>query len=311
MPRDVAVVFVHGIQAENINYAKPMQAKLEAKIARPLRRYVAFLPVFWAKAVRQRQQQYLDSARNEAHLPITDLRRFFVEGLGDAAAYQKTRSWDNSAYYKIQQCLTDELAELGAAGPQRPLIFIGHSLGCHIISSYAWDINLLKQATAKEMEEETEAPRRELALRLRDASPFRRLDTLAAIVTMGNNMPLFTFNFGPTRVFPITRLRPELEQRGLASAFPGAALPEGVKKEARWLNFYSTADALGYPLKPLNKAYSDEARIDDIPVRTGGPLSDVLPIMDLISAHTGYWTNATVVKRTAELIERIIEAPDA
>jgi len=35
-------------------------------------------------------------------------------------------------------------------------------------------------------------------------------------------------------------------------AVPGAALPQPLYDRARWLNFYSKRDLLGFPLKPLN-----------------------------------------------------------
>ena len=91
-------------------------------------------------------------------------------------------------------------------------------------------------------------------LRPGKASPFRRLDTLAGIVTMGNNMPLFTFTFGPKRVRPITvapEIRrvandPDAPESVKFSRLPGAALPEPLRTDAQWLNFYGKRDCLGF-----------------------------------------------------------------
>jgi hypothetical protein len=40
-----------------------------------------------------------------------------------------------------------------------PLVFIGHSLGSHIISSYVWDLNRLKQKSEDEIESEDDQVR--------------------------------------------------------------------------------------------------------------------------------------------------------
>jgi hypothetical protein len=65
---------------------------------------------------------------------------------------------------------------------------------------------------------------------------------------------------------------------------------------------------LGYPLKPLNEYFGAEPRIEDICVRSESRISRILPYWLNISAHTDYWTNATVLSRTAALIRKIVEA---
>src|SRR5206468_1166883 len=111
------------------------------------------------------------------------------------------------------------------------LIFIGHSLGCHIISSYVWDMNRLKQYTAAEIEAQP-SEAKALWEELNDASPIRRLDTLAGLVTLGSNMPLFTFTLGPDQVFPITCVSDRHAALNLTPAFPGARLAPHVREQA-------------------------------------------------------------------------------
>ena len=130
----------------------------------------------------------------------------------------------------------------------------------------------------------------------------RLLDTFAGLVTLGSNMPLFTFTFGPTKVFPITSAPP-----GLAPAFPGRALDGATASRARWLNFYSRNDLLGYPLKPLNTSYNNEPRLTDQAVCAEGWFrSKFFPSpLDALAAHSGYWTNRTVINETVRLIEDV------
>ena len=305
MPRHVAVVFVHGIFAEGLSYSEPMRQAL-LRLLPDLQRYVRFEPVFWAPEVRGHQRNFMQNAA-AANIVDNRLRRFLIEGLGDAAAYQKTRRREHSMYYRVHAYIDEVLDRLDMTNMgDRPLIFVGHSLGCHIVSSYAWDMNKLKQWTEDEIKAEPDIAIRQEWEKLRSATPFRRLDTFAGFVTMGSNMPLFTFTFGPARVFPITMVAPGDD---LKPAFPGVALPEQLRNGARWLNFYSKRDLLGFPLKALNDAYNDEKRLHDIHVRTETLTSRTVPFWSHISAHINYWTNPDVLRGTANLIREVAETP--
>ena len=187
------------------------------------------------------------------------------------------------------------------------MILIGHSLGCHIISSFIWDVNTIKNWDEERLASEGEEIR-EFADYLRNGSPFRRLDTLAGLVMMGSNMPLFTFTFGPSRIMPITSSR---HPDGVP-AFPGKHLDAATRERARWLNFYSRNDLLGYPLKPLNDAYANEPLLEDIEVASEGPLfraaGYVSQPLVAYSAHTGYWNNRRVIRGAADLITSVATA---
>ncbi len=310
MAQPVAVVFVHGIATFDKDYHKPMQALLERALPKGIAEHVTFRSVYWADPVRKRQRRYLDSAQRAGLFRKTKTRSLVVEGLGDAAAYQKTKQFQNSSYFEIQAKLREVLDELDQQGmPNRPLIFIGHSLGCHIVSSFAWDINSVKQMPADVIQKEHEQVGHFVDY-LRGGSPFRRLDTLAGLIMMGSNMPLFTFTFGPDRVFPITRARNHSE----SPAFPGTALDTETRTRAGWLNFYSRHDVLGYPLRPMNKAYADEPRLTDIEVVSEGWWRRIayflFPAASAYAAHTGYWTTRRVVKGAAGLISSVATAHD-
>jgi len=301
MPRDVAVAFVHGIQATNFDYSEPMQRLILRSIPRKLRSHVKFRSVFWADIVRGRSQLYMHQACSATMMTDNKYRRLVVEGLGDAAAYQKTRNRTNSAYYEIQERINRVLRDADSPNdPTRPLIFVAHSLGCHIVSSYLWDINRLKQLTDEEVALWSDPEVSRTVSELRSASPFRRLDTVAGIATMGSNMPLFTFTFGPDKVYPIF----QEPHSGKRPAFPGACLPDDLFSAAKWLNFYSPNDLLGYPMKVLNSAYNQEERLIDVPVWSEGRMRALFwpGLFNTYRAHLGYWRNPLVVKHIAALI---------
>jgi hypothetical protein len=311
MARDIAVIFVHGIFANDPNFAEPMRQALRGMLG-SLNFHVDFRSIYWAKTVRDHQQNYMDKAYAAAGISDNKMRRFLIEGLGDAAAYQKTKHRENSIYYEVHDKITAEIKTLDVKGKEdRPLIFIGHSLGCHVISTYIWDMNKLKQRDQAYVAEELDEEKDEDLIRLwkevnaPTASKFRRLETLAGFVTLGCNIPMFTFTFGPHRVFPITVAPEGFDGRQFLPAFPGAALPQPLKDKARWLNFYSKRDLLGFPLKPLNQYFHDEERIEDIPVESETWLSRWLPYWSGYTAHFGYWTNGIVLERTSELIRNL------
>jgi hypothetical protein len=311
MPQHVAVVFVHGIFARAIQYSAPMQNQLLKLLPRELRKYVNFEEVFWAGPVRGRQTAYMKNAKIDTDIVENRLRTFFIEGLGDAAAYQKTRQRENSIYYQVHDEINKTLKRFDdRQHSNTPLVLIGHSLGSHIISSYAWDLNKLKQKSDDDIKNEPDELVRHLHQDLKHATSLRRLDTLAGLVTFGSNIPLFTFTFGAARIYPLTKAPSDDAGGSLKPAFPGPKLPAALQQSAQWLNFYSKRDVLGYPLKPLNEHFGAEPRIEDICVRSESRISRILPYWSNLSAHIGYWTNTTVLQRTTALIRKIIEAPD-
>ena len=309
MPQYVAVVFVHGISNRAIDFASPMQRALLSELPNEKIGYVDFASVEWAGKVRHLQSNFMSKVQG-AYPDIVDnrLRRFLLGGLGDAAAYQKTRPPANSSYSEIQTCITDTLARLDRDHEKkknRPLIFIGHSLGCHIISSYAWDLNKLKQRTQADIQMEP-LDIQQRWKELQEASKFRRLETFAGFVTLGSNMPLFTFAFARKDVRPITSAPDDSCGRTLKAAFPGIALDGRILGHARWLNFFSKRDILGFPLKPLYEAFEMDPILEDVCVKSESLRTRFVPYWSFLSAHKGYWTNRTVIGRTANLISNII-----
>lgn len=307
----VAVICVHGINMSDPNYFESFEQGILGELPGSHWRHVTFRSVFWANVVRGRQKDYIKNSLANSAFRESALRRFVIQGLGDAAAYQKTKSIKDSAYYEIQSQISWTLDWLDS-NPlgDRLLVFVGHSLGCHIISSYLWDMNKLKSMPDDLLAREP-ADMQAIATKLRakETTAFRKLDTLAGIVTLGANMPLFTFNFGPNNVYPIShKVRDDF-----TPAFPGKDLSSRARELAQWLNFYSVNDPLGYPLKPLNPYYDNEPRLIDIPVRSEGFMRSALlrgrlSALNAIHAHSGYCRNPRVIYRTARLVQDLLEA---
>ena len=114
------------------------------------------------------------------------------------------------------------------AAPEVPLVVIAHSLGCHMISNYIWDVRDSKDAKAP-------------------PNPFEGFQTLAGIVMFGCNIPLFTLAY--VNLQPI-----QFPTKNLKAYFPKTTPAKDIDEAAKWLNLYDPDDVLGYPLRPLSDA---------------------------------------------------------
>ncbi len=296
--QNVAVVIVHGINTD-AGFSRDFTTAVKKKLTAEQRSRAAFSEVYWAADIRDRQDAFVRSLTSKG-VKRYKPRDFVVQALGDAAAYQKTRRLENSVYFDVQQSLLKRLNSLAVSeGPEVPVIFVGHSLGCHIVSSFAWDVHNWRRRTDEQIEQESDEGMRAFARSIRTGPPIVRLETFAGFITLGNNMPLFTFTFGPKKVFPITTT----PYANATPAFPGCGLPEHIKAKARWINIFSPRDPLGFPLAALNDAYAQEKRIQDIPWHVE-PWYWPSPL----DAHVKYWTNKKVVQESSKLIAEVIEA---
>jgi hypothetical protein len=205
-----------------------------------------------------------DAARAAKYeLDLFELRRFIVSALGDASGYRKTDDKTDNTYESVHLRVKRALASLEArVEPSTPLTVLAHSMGGHIISNYVWD-----------------AQQRGMAKGL---SYFMSMRTLGGIITFGCNIPLFVFAYEKSKIKPIK--------------FPGARLPDWAKPHAKWLNFYDPDDVLGYPLKPINGAYSDVVD-KDTAINVGGFFSSWNP-----RSHSRYWTDNSFTKPAAKFL---------
>ena len=188
MAQDVVVVFVHGINVDCQDYHASMRDLMTEMLPRDARQYVTFRSVFWADIVRGRQQEYLAYARTKPKSKFRDtwLHKLVIEGLGDAVAYQRAQPTSQkpqpsgaslkSYYCEIQERLTKTICDTAMKDDDaRPLVFIGHSLRL----PHHFDVRLGHEEGSRSRG------------RARHPSSVSRRSP--AFVTMGSNMPLFTF----------------------------------------------------------------------------------------------------------------------
>jgi len=271
MAPEIGILVIHGIGVQEKNFADGFIDKVNGRLkdVGVLPEAVAWEPAFWADLLTKNEDDLWKKLSAPYDLGWVKVRKFVINVLADAVAYQRDPEEDEDMYKRIHARIREHLAHLRTSlGDQdKPLIIIAHSLGSVIASNYTWDAQRQNKYSL-------------------GANSFERMETLASLVTFGSNIPLFTLALSDPK--PIE--------------FPPAQLPANLKAAAKWLNFFDPDDVLGYPLKPLSPSYGETVSAD-IEVNVGGLFTSWNPI-----SHTEYWTDDNFTKPVAALIRDVAVA---
>jgi hypothetical protein len=259
----VAVAILHGMGEQRRGYSRGFQAGLRRRLRAlaPAVRPV-FREIFWADVLSGKERQLLGRLDRGRRLDYPRLRRFIVQALGDAVAYQPVRRGDLSpgevdVYARLHDRVAADLEALAArAGAEAPLVWVAHSLGTVVASNYIWDCQKRRYREAAR-------------------SPLARARTIVHLVFLGSSLPLWSLryrDFGRPIRFPIA------DRRG------------------SWLCFHDPDDVLAWPVKPINAAYR-RAVTADVAVNVGGILTSWNPL-----AHGEYWEDGVVLDRVAGML---------
>lgn len=274
MARELGIAVIHGIGSQEADFADGLINEVSSLLGANAKR-VRWKPIWWAPVLRGPELDLLNRLAQGGKLEWRWVREFVVNFLADAVAYQRVpgESSQPGVYVQIHRLIAQQLgelrAELSAQADEPPLLVIAHSLGGHILSNYVWD-----QQHPHESRGETVA------------SPFARAESLAGIITLGCNIPMFALAL--PRILPIV--------------FPPPTLEPALHALAKWRNFYDPDDVLGFPLAPLSAEYA--ATVEDHIVQVGGLLDGWNP-----AAHNAYWTDNDVTRPVADAIRAILSAP--
>ena len=289
MAYKMGVLLIHGMGEQERADAAPMIRELCDRVrqAGGNESEICFESAWWAPVLERREKDLLRRMEKGNDLDWMKLRRFVVHSLGDAIAYQDTYRPTTpdqiNVYQQVHATFAESMARLRGRlraqaapdAPEMPLVIIAHSLGCHMISNYIWDVRDSPNARRPE-------------------NAFERMETLTSIVMFGCNIPLFTLAY--TNLEPIRFPTPDL-----SPFFPEGTSAESIAEVSQWLNFYDPDDVLGYPLRSLDPKFA-AAVTADIEVNVGRPWSSWNPL-----SHTAYWTDDDVTKPTARLLRDILE----
>jgi pimeloyl-ACP methyl ester carboxylesterase len=288
--KKLGVLVLHGIGTSHEHFDKPFKAKLY-KILTEMGKdtqVIAYQKVYWAEYINKRQIQYFDDCRSN---PNNDLdwirtRRFVINNLSDASAYQSKHGQTNTNYNNIIRTIYQAVrlikTELNA--DDKPLIVIAHSLGGFIINNYIWDAHKLHAGKAVDWPEGISIN-----------GKFENMINVAGMITFGCNIPLFVIGNDPIE----------------AIQFPHPELTDELKGKAQWYNYYDPDDILGWPLRELQYSFDGREKPEtvyaypdvvtkDEPMQVGhllgwSPLS-----------HMDYWTNRKFVNAVADYISQFM-----
>lgn len=278
----LGVLVVHGIGSQPSDFAREFQRKVAAQLEERGHSAdeLAWMPVHWAPILQQREDELLQRMERGGELGWATLRRFVVHGLADALAYQPAPETHtrHDVYQIIHRRFRRDVRALRRLlrngrppdAPDPPVVVVAHSLGCHMVSNFIWDA---RKSSAE--------------------SAFARMETIAGIVFLGCNIPLFSLAHKHFR--PI-----DFPHADLARAFPPDTDPGHLRRVARWLNLYDPDDVLGWPLRTLSDDYALSV-VEDVPVNAGGLLWSWNP-----KSHTEYWGDDSVVTLVAEVVEDLL-----
>lgn len=259
MTQKIAIAIMHGAGTPNENFADELITRISKGFAKKLSinnadQELVFEPVFWSSIFEPEQKELWKRLQDHTDLDFSRLRRFVIEFLADAIAYQPT-ALGKQNYDKVHSLVAASMNKLREkAGTHAPLCIISHSLGSIIASNYFYDLQFKRENMGIE------------TVKCTSNSPIEQCETLTLFYTMGNPMALWSLryiDFGSPIMVPspkISRFYPNIQ--------------------GEWLNFYDKDDVLAFPLKGVNEAYK-QAVTEDIAVNAGGLLTSWNPLSHL------------------------------
>jgi hypothetical protein len=274
----IGVLIVHGMGSQTRDGFEKNAQRLADTLTKQIAENdadsssIAWQAAYWGDILQRNQAALLQKLKAGNDLDWNWLRKFVINNLGDAVAYQRKPSQDTDFYCQIHDRVHERIVDLqNRVGETAPLIILAHSLGSYITSNYIWD--------RQHHHNEDKYGR----------TPFERLETLASLVTFGSNIAIFSLALDPYVGFE----------------FPTKKLPSPIAAVARWLNFYDSDDVLGYPVKPLCAEYAANPRIEDRNIRAGGLFSTWNPL-----SHNEYWTDNSFTEPVAAQIATVLKRLD-
>ena len=277
MAKKIAVMVLHGMgnqgpkepdDSSKPTYSKKLHKAVRREIgARQFDDAIAWREVFYSHITQENQEIYFKKVRRRLNYDTT--RNFVIKYLGDVAAYRCSPDDNKFNIYKdIHGQVNKTVEELKQdTNIKAPLIILAHSLGGHVISNHIYDLQKLQHA----------AP---------DISHF---NTVAALVTFGCNIPLFTFGWAPQHIKAIKN--------------PGSGLAPQLRQSTWWRNYYDKDDVLGYPLAPTGAGYKklfENKELKDFKIDAGWFGASMTPF-----SHSLYWGDVDFVRPVAALLRKL------
>ena len=273
MTPSLGLLVIHGMGNQETDFGDDMIAEINERVADqgadPAR--LAWEKAYWAPLLSAQENDLWKRFYDKNDLDYAWIRRFVLNSFGDAVAYQRVPGAQTDFYREAHKIIRASLVRLREklGNTDAPLIVLAHSLGSVMVSNYLWD------------------QQHPVGKKVKGATPFERMKTLAGFITFGCNLAVYSFAHSPYTGF----------------TFPPIDLPDSLKPLALWANYYDPDDVLGWPVKQLCPEYEANPQIADRPINVGGLLTSWNP-----AAHSEYWTDNDFTDPVAQQIADVLRA---
>ncbi|MEW6021598.1 MAG: hypothetical protein AB1807_05610 [Pseudomonadota bacterium] len=283
----VALVSVHGMGETPRNYAAEVFGQMRSRLGPDLRERLACYSVYYQDILQKNEQLVWNRVDRQSKVHYDELRKFMLFGFADAAGLENRKEIPGSVYELAQGEIARNLLGACMANHAMPVVFLAHSLGCQVLSSYLYDAQKARAGGRVE------------AGVWRDIDGWARMavgrvlsereklylagGTCSGLLTTGCNIPIFVAAHRNMHIKPIAPPTPIFH----------------------WLNLYDPDDVLGWPLQPLSEDY--RVLVEDRAINAGqGAVTWMLKSWNPLS-HGAYWQDNAVLEPLAGMIRRMIE----
>lgn len=270
--KSVALLTIHGMGDTPNDYYHLFLERIQKEMGESWKQ-VEFEPLYYQDILQFNQAEIFNEMK--AQTRWDKLREFVLYNLSDAASIEYQRWKRKSLYHQAQKRIWDALRKIYKANNKKniPVVIVGYSLGCHVLSNYIWDSQQKDPSSGVWKFENMNA------LEQKEKN-FLRLRSMSTLITVGCNIPVFVAGYKDIKPF------------------------KALNKNFEWLNLYDKDDILGWPLKPLSLSYRD--LVDDIAINANENTKDLLLKSWNPLSHESYFGDKTVIQTVAKALREKI-----
>ncbi len=225
MAKKIIILTIPGIGTQNPGYAKTMEDDLrhhtKGTCVEGNFRIVESRPFSVTEVDDNQEALYRRLSAKNRMGGVFSFRKFVMDAFGDGVAFERNAADPAGTYFKIHNYIRKRIKQVWALSKtfdDYRLIIVGHSMGCHLLSTYIWDADNGKGI-----------------FRENPATEEDSLENLDYLATIGCNIPLFVSGMREDQIIPFKKRNDHF----------------------KWDNFYDKDDILGWPMKQLSQPYEE------------------------------------------------------
>jgi len=261
----LAIAIIHGLGSEDEFFSVELKHRISEEYVNGaegrLEDDLLFHEIYWGDLVKSALVDFRKKANYKGDLAYQNLRQIMTDTQALALMYRPGTQIFEAINNRIRDGLRKFASHRRVDADSTPLVVLAHSYGGVMMAHY-----IRAMQTGKP-----------------EVNNFEAMKTLAGFITFGNPMGLYALEGTDSEL-------------GIPTDIVGEALPDDLKKRARWYNFYDKDDIIAYPLKGISEAF-DACVHGDFEINVGSAATSWTP-----ACHTGYWEDKDFYKPVADFI---------